>query len=178
MDKQNGYLDKAITEFTSILEDRYPELEKRGFNFSRDYEVINELGQTLYERAKAERANPERQKEFLQAAVKRFEDTLAIDIENVTAHHNLAQLYTQLGETAKADAHRAQHEKYRPDDNARDRAVAAARLRSPAADHAAQAIVIYDLQRSQVRGMNARAKANPTGQESGKATESTSAGAP
>ena len=47
VNKQNGYLDKAITEFRSILEDRYPELDKRGFDFSKDYEVINELGQTL-----------------------------------------------------------------------------------------------------------------------------------
>ena len=147
VNKQNGYLDQAVAEFSSILEDRYPELEKRKFNFSRDYEVINELGQTLYERAKAERANPERQKEFLRAAVQRFESTLAIDIENVTAHHNLTQLYTQLGDTVKAAEHRALHEKYRVDDNARDRAVAAARLRDPAADHASQAIVIYDLQR-------------------------------
>jgi len=154
VDKQNGYLDKAITAFTSILEDRYPELEKRGFDFSRDYEVINELGQTLYERAKAERADPEKQKAFLRAAVKRFEDTLAIDSENVAAHHNLAQLHTQLGDDAKAAAHRALHERYRSDDNARDRSVAAARLRDPAADHAAQAIVIYDLQR-RMRGMEA-----------------------
>ena len=154
VDKQNGYLDKAITAFTSILEDRYPELEKRGFDFSRDYEVINELGQTLYERAKAERADPEKQKTFLRAAVKRFEDTLAIDSENVAAHHNLAQLHTQLGDDAKAAVHRALHERYRSDDNARDRAVAAARLRDPAADHAAQAIVIYDLQR-RMRGMEA-----------------------
>lgn len=147
VNKQNGYLDKAITELTSILEDRYPELERRQFNFSRDYEVINELGQTLYERAKMERANPERQREFLQAAVRRFESTLAIDIENVVAHHNLSLLYTQLGDPVKAAEHRALHEKYRVDDNARDRAVAAARLRDPAADHASQAIVIYDLQR-------------------------------
>lgn len=177
VDKQNGYLDKAIAELTSILEDRYPELEKRGFNFSRDYEVINELGQTLYERAKAERANPERQKEFLQAAVKRFEDTLTIDIENVTAHHNLAQLYTQLGDNTKAAEHRAFHERYRPDDNARDRAVAAARLRDAAADHAAQAIVIYDLQRK-TRGMNARAKTGPPNLGPVKTTASAGAGAP
>ncbi|MBN8248123.1 MAG: hypothetical protein J0L84_11845 [Verrucomicrobia bacterium] len=147
VNKQNGYLDKAIAELTSILEDRYPELDRRQFDFSRDYEVINELGQTLYERAKAERGNPERQREFLQAAVRRFEDTLKIDTENVTAHHSLSQLYAQLGDPVKAAEHRALHEKYRMDDNARDRAVAAARLRDPAADHASQAIVIYDLQR-------------------------------
>jgi tetratricopeptide (TPR) repeat protein len=147
VNKQNGYLDEAIRDFTSILEDRYPELEQRGFNFSRDYEVINELGQTLFERAKMERANPARRDEFLRAAAKRFQDTLAIDIENMTAHYNLGLIYAALGDKAKADEHRRLHEKYRPDDNARDFAVTAARRRDPAADHAAQAIVIYDLQR-------------------------------
>ncbi|MBX3732095.1 MAG: hypothetical protein KF791_05830 [Verrucomicrobiae bacterium] len=147
VNKQNGHLDQAIAEFTSILEDRYPELERRGFDFSRDYEVINELGQTLYERAKRERSDKERQRGFLQAAVDRFEATLTLDPENVTAHHNLMLLYSQLGDAVRAAEHRALHEKYRVDDNARDRAVAAARLRNPAADHASQAIVIYNLQR-------------------------------
>jgi tetratricopeptide (TPR) repeat protein len=154
VNKQNGYLDKAIADFTSILEDRYPELDARGFDFSADYEVINELGQTLFERAKMERGNPARQKEFLTAAVRRFDATLAIDSENLTAHHNLAQIYGLLGETEKAANHRRLHEKYRPDDNARDRAHAMARRRDPAADHAAQAIVIYSLQRRDAPGLS------------------------
>jgi len=147
VNKQNGYLDEAIREFTSILEDRYPELEKRGFDFSRDYEVINELGQTLFERAKMERADPNRQQEFLRAALARFQRTLTLDPENVTAHYNAALLHAQLGDSTKAAEHRRLHERYRPDDNARDRAVAVARRHDAAADHAAQAIVIYDLQR-------------------------------
>ena len=147
VNKQNGYLDRAINDFTSILDDRYPELERRGLNFSRDYEVINELGQTLFERAKTERSDAARQKQLLEQAAKRFEDTLAIDSENVTAHYNLALIRAQLGDKEAATRHRILHEKYRPDDNARDRAVAAARRRSAAADHAAQTIVIYDLQR-------------------------------
>jgi hypothetical protein len=147
VNKQNGFLDKAIEEFRSILEDRYPELDRRKFDFSRDYEVINELGQTLFERSKLERANPDLQKQFLAAAVAQFEKTLALDSENLTAHYNLALIHAQLGDEKKAAHHRAEHEKYRPDDNARDHAVAAARRRDKAADHAAQAIVIYPLQR-------------------------------
>lgn len=148
VNKQNGFLDRAIRDLSSILDDRYPELERRGFNFSRDYEVINELGQALFERAKMERADPTRQRAFLEQAAKRFEDTLTIDSENVTAHYNLALIRAQLGDRDAAARHRALHEKYRPDDNARDRAVAAARRRDPAADHAAQTIVIYDLHRA------------------------------
>ncbi len=147
LNKQNGYLDKAITEFTSILEDRYEELDKRGFDFSLDYEVINELGQTLFERAKLERSDEAEQKKWLKLAMARFKRTLEIDSENVAAHYNLALIYERLGERDLANQHRALHERYRPDDNARDRAIAIARRRDPAADHAAQATVIYSLQR-------------------------------
>lgn len=147
VNKQNGFLDKAITEFRSILEDRYPELDKRGFDFSKDYEVINELGQTYFERAKMERADPVRRKEFLSRAVEQFERTVSLDPENLAAHYNLALLYTELGEEAKAAEHRKEHQKYLPDYNAQDQAISLARRGNPAADHAAQATVIYPLQR-------------------------------
>jgi hypothetical protein len=58
VNKQNGHLDQAIQDFSSVLEDRYPELDRRKFDFSKDYEIINELGLTLFERAKRARANP------------------------------------------------------------------------------------------------------------------------
>ncbi len=161
--KQNGYLDKAIAEFRSILEDKYPELDQRGFDFSKDYEVINELGQTLFERAKLERGeeNAARRREFLQQAVARFQKTLALDSENVTAHYNLALIHAQLGDDKLAAEHRKLHERYRPDDNARDRAVAIARRANPAADHAAQAVIIYQLQRPGAPGLPADARPAP-----------------
>ncbi|MCI0748867.1 MAG: tetratricopeptide repeat protein [Verrucomicrobia subdivision 3 bacterium] len=149
VNKQNGFLDKAISEFKSILEDRYPDLDRRGFDFSQDYEVINELGQTLFERAKVERGaeNKTRRDEFLEAAAEQFRRTLTLDSENLTAHYNLSLIYAQLGNEERAAEHRREHERYRPDDNARDRAIAIHRRNNPAADHAAQAIVIYSLQR-------------------------------
>ena len=122
-------------------------MEKAGYDFSRDYEVINELGLTLFERAKAERANPEKQKEFLAEAVRRFEDTLKIDSENLTAHYNLGIIHGSLGDQAKAAEHQRLHEKYKPDDNARDRAINLARAKDAAANNAANAVVIYPLQR-------------------------------
>lgn len=158
VNKQNGYLDKAITDFRSVLEDRYPELDRRGFDFSKDYEVINELGLTLFERSKQFRgdANKASQRELLEEARRQFEKTLKIDSENITAHYNLALIETALGNEAKAAEHRQLHERYRPDDNARDSAVAVARRSDKAADHAAQSIVIYDLQRPGAPGLPAR----------------------
>ncbi|HMJ89423.1 MAG TPA: tetratricopeptide repeat protein [Candidatus Acidoferrum sp.] len=161
VNKQNGYLDKAITEFTSIIEDRYEELDRRGFDFSLDYEVINELGQTLFERAKIERGDDAAQKQWLEKAVARFKRTLEIDTENVTAHYNLALIYERLGERDLAVNHRKLHERYRPDDNARDRAIAIARRRDPAADNAAQATVIYPLQRDEAFELRANTATTP-----------------
>jgi len=156
VDKQNGFLDKAITEFRSILDDRYPELDRRGFDFSKDYEVINELGLTLFERSKMERgpANQARQREFLRRAAEQFERTLSLDSENLTAHYNLSQIYAQLDDEARSAEHRRLHERYLPDYNARDRAISLARRANPAADHAAQATVIYSLQRPGAYGLS------------------------
>lgn len=149
VNKQNGFLDKAISEFRSILEDRYPELDERGFDFSKDYEVINELGLALFERGKMERSpgSRERYTNFLEQAKHQFQNTLAIDSEDLTAHYNLSLLYAALGDDAKAGEHRTLHARYLPDSNARDRAIAIHRRSNPAADHAAQSIVIYPLQR-------------------------------
>jgi len=149
VNKQNGNLDQAIAEFRSILEDRYPEIADRGLKFHKDYEVINELGQALFERAKTERGENQSESRlaYLREAVDQFEKTLRLDSENVTAHYNLALLHSQLGNEAKAAEHRKAHERYRPDDNARDRAIELARRRDPAGDHAAQSVAIYPLHR-------------------------------
>ena len=149
VDKQNGYLDQAIAAFSSIVDASGPELRERGFDFSKDYNLLNELGATLFERARLERG-PSRKaarEAFLRRSVASFERTLSLDPENVTAHYNLGLLYAQLGEGDKGREHMALHQKYKPDDNARDRAVSIQRERNPAADHAAEAIVIYDLGR-------------------------------
>lgn len=147
VNKQNGDLEEAIHQFTSILEDNYPALTERGFDFSRDYVVINELGLSLFELAKRERNNKSRQEELLNQAVSRFNSVLEIDPENLTAHYNLGIIYARMGEENKSAFHLDKHAIYKTDDNARDSAVNKARTNNPAANHASQAIVIYDLQR-------------------------------
>jgi tetratricopeptide (TPR) repeat protein len=145
--KEAGDLDQAIEDFRSILNDRYPELDKRHFDFSKDVIVIDELGQTLVERAKQERALPERRRQFLESAATQFNNALQVDSEDVSAHYNLALIYEAVGDKQQAAEHRLLHERYRVDDNAADRAIALARKNDKAADHAADAIVIYPLQR-------------------------------
>jgi len=149
VNKQNGFLDQAIADYRSVVELDDAETRRRGFDFSQDWRLLTELGQTILERAKQERgdARRERREELTREAVAYLERALALDSEYMPAHFNLYLAYRQLGDDEKADTHFAAYQKYRPDDNARDRAISAARRADPAADHAAEAIVIYDLQR-------------------------------
>ncbi len=149
VNKQNGFLDEAIDNVRNIVDMDTAETRKREFDFSQDYRVLNELGQIIFERAKQERgeARKDTREKLLTEAVGWFNKALSYDPENVTAHYNLSQLHAQLGDKDKANKHRELHATYKPDDNARDRAINLARTKSPAADHAAEAIVIYDLQR-------------------------------
>ncbi|MCH2140914.1 MAG: hypothetical protein MK100_07760, partial [Phycisphaerales bacterium] len=57
----------------------------------------------------------------------------------------LMQVLRDLGDQAGAAHHEQLHAKYKPDDNARDRAISEARRRYPAANRAAEPIVIYEL---------------------------------
>ena len=164
VNKQNGYLDEAIANFSSILDDT-AETRSRGFDFSSDYRLLNELGQTIFERAKQERAAEvsARRRAMMAEAAGWFERVLALDPENVTAHYNLALLAEEMSDPDRAERHWSAHAKYKPDDNARDLAVAAARIRYPAANHAAEPVVIYDLQRDGAFGLS-DAHSNPTPQ--------------
>jgi hypothetical protein len=146
VNKENGFLDQAIVDFERVLATGPEEVGARRFDFSMDYEVINELGQALFERAKMERGakGDERRQQYLRRAAEQFEKTLRIDSENVTAHYVLSLIYSQLGDP-RASEHVALHARYKPDDNARDYAITTHRLANAAANHAAQSIVIYPL---------------------------------
>jgi tetratricopeptide (TPR) repeat protein len=161
VDKQNGFLDEAIQRYESLLAMDTEETRQRGFDFSVDWRVLDDLGVTLYERAKQERgeARKAQRQAFLERARKAFERTLELEPEDLIAHYNLAFLYEELGDSAKAAHHRAKHEEYKPDDNARDVAIAQARAKDPAADHAAEAVVIYDLRRTGAYELIASAQA-------------------
>ena len=59
---------------------------KSGVIDIKDYLVIDELGQTYFERAKLERSDPDRQKSFLEKAAEQFRKTLTLDSEDLAAH--------------------------------------------------------------------------------------------
>ena len=157
VNQQNGRFDEAIRDYTQILDGGFEQAIGRGFDFSLDYRLLNRLGQTQYERAKQERgpARQEQRRTRLGEALETFLRVVKLDPENVTGHYNLKLIYAELDESGKSEEHAALHGKYKPDDNARDRAIAAARMRYPAANHAAEAVVIHDLHRRGAEGLDA-----------------------
>ncbi len=163
VNSQQGYLADAEESLRSVLEDRTDAMRERKFDFRLDYEVLNLHAETLFAIGQQrQRQNREEEAKtcWLQA-VQQFQQTLQIDPENVTAHYNLQLLYEQLGDQPRAEEHRKLHQRYKPDDNARDRAVRLARERYPAANHAAEAVVIYELSRAEQTRVTALHPATP-----------------
>jgi tetratricopeptide (TPR) repeat protein len=166
VDRELGNLDAATNALEALAETRFREARERGFDFGRDYRMLNELGRTLYERARQERGESRREARsaLLERARARLEQALALEPEYAASHHNLSLVFTELGKVDEAHRHRALHERYRTDDNAVERAVSLHRSRNPAADHAAAPVAIYDLQRTAASTADAR-ETNPADRE-------------
>ncbi len=169
VNRQNGFLDEAIDGYRELVETNFADARARGFDFSRDYRLLNALAATLFQRARLERGEDRqaRRTALLDESLRFFAAALEIDPENTAAHYGSAQVLTSLGRDDEAAVHRDQHARYRPDDNARDRAIAAARRADPAADHAAEATVIYDLQRDGAWGITPMPASAASGRRTG-----------
>ncbi len=155
--KQQGNLEEAADFFRQVVDSAWPVARDRGFDFSRDDRVRIELAETLMEIARTGRGDDAkaRAEALLAEARDHLRAAIAEDSESAAAHYLLAQVYDELGDPLLAAEHRSKHALYRPDDNARDSAVNAARIRYPAANKAAEAVVLYDLQRPGAFGLDA-----------------------
>jgi len=149
VNSQQGHLTEAIENYRSVLTMRSPIMIERGYDFSKDYRIINELARALFEQSKKLRGESRQaeQRQMREEARDYYLQTLKLDSEDVAAHYGLSLIYEALGEKVLAQEHRALHERYKPDDNAGDKAVAIARQKYPHADEAAEAVVIYKLRR-------------------------------
>jgi hypothetical protein len=128
-----------------------------GFDFGLDREIRRRLAETLYEKAQNAPAGSGEQETLLREAIAELEDdradkhqphrgqVLAIDPEDRMAHYLLEKCYRELGDNKKADEHLAYYQIYEVDNNARDEAVRIYREKHPWANHASQAVIIYDL---------------------------------
>jgi tetratricopeptide (TPR) repeat protein len=93
--KEDGEYQGAINHLRIVLE-----------QFPRDRVVRNELGRVLF-----------LQKRYADA-VKEFEQTLAIDPEDLQAHYNLMLCYNGLGDDTKANEHKARYLRFKADESA------------------------------------------------------------
>ena len=168
--RQQGFLEDAAKSFRSVLEDDTEERRSRKFDLSLDYRVRNSLGLTLLDMKDIAEARGQtaRSQELLEQAKSEFQRVLETDSENVTAHANLATIYQQQGDQELADEHAALQLRYKMDDNAADVARPEARRQYPAADHAAESLVIYSLNRPGAPQLPEAAQLEP---ESGEAAE-------
>jgi Flp pilus assembly protein TadD len=93
--KEEGDYDGAAAHLRTVLA-----------QFPRDRVVRNELGRVLF-----------LQKRYSDA-VKEFEQTLAVDPEDLQAHYNLMLCYNGLGDDAKAEQHKARYLRFKADESA------------------------------------------------------------
>lgn len=159
INREQGNLEQAIEDFKHAATFQSEDTQKRKFDFSKDYEMVNELARTIYKLAETKDHNSAEQIAMLNETIEWRQKVLAIDSENVAAHYNLAQIYEQLKdvesysqaereEFAKlAVDHQTKYERYKVDDNAAGLAVIQAKQKYDAANKASEDIVIYELQR-------------------------------
>ncbi|MCS7470643.1 hypothetical protein NZK35_28665 [Stieleria sp. ICT_E10.1] len=146
VNRQQGNLETAAKLLQGTLDTRVPE---RGFDFSLDYVVRNELALALLDIAQQKDVMGDEAafQDYLERSRAEFTRVLELDSENATAHANLAKIAGLAGDRAAQEHHRRLHDRYKLDDNASAVALPAARRKYPAASHAAEALVIYDLHR-------------------------------
>ena len=93
--RQEGKYDEAAARLQIVLA-QYP----------RDRVAINELGRIFF-----------LQKRYA-GAVKEFQQTLAIDPEDLQANYNLMLCYTGLGDETRANAHKERYLRFKADESA------------------------------------------------------------
>ena len=148
VDWLNGRLEEALVGLERVRSTDFAEGRARGFDFSMDDRLLLEIAQLRFDIARKVRSEaPAAATDHLARAQRECEAALALDPESVGAWHTLALVADDLGNKELAERARSQHARYKPDENARDRAVNMARMKYPAADHAAEPMAVFDLQR-------------------------------
>ena len=144
IDLQNGFIEKAIDNFSRVYNTEFKNAQLANFDFSKDYKFVTLYAQTVVQRSKM--LEGERRTQYQQKALQLYNEVLLLNPEWADAHFGLFQLYAAMGgedNMDKAKHHKALHEFHKVDDNARDTVIAKARASNKAADHAAESIAIY-----------------------------------
>jgi len=146
VDKQNGNFAKATEGFRRVLATDFAGARERGFDFSIDVRVLNELSESLLEAALGA-PDDDARRALAREAQEVARRSLDVDPEQAQTWWFINRACEMLGDANGAKAARNEHARYKPDESARDRAVRLAREKYPWADAAAEATVFYSLMR-------------------------------
>ncbi|MFK8013612.1 MAG: multiheme c-type cytochrome [Marinicellaceae bacterium] len=147
IDFQNGFIEKALDEFSQVYRSEFKNAQDANFDFSKDYRFVTMYAQTVFQRSKL--LKEAEKEEYLKKSLKLFFEVLDLNPEWADAHYGLSQVYAALGDVENSQLHQSFHNKYKADDNSKDKVIAKARANNAAADHAAEAIAIYKLDKLQ-----------------------------
>ena len=145
--REQGDLEGATRRLERIIAARYPVAVERGYDFSLDERVWNELATVRFEIARRA-ATDEQYEAQVELALEAISRSIELNAQSPESWFLASLIREASGDLEGAEKALAEFEIIRPDNNARDRAIRLARSRSEIADHAAEPVAIYDLQRS------------------------------
>ncbi|MCP4833177.1 MAG: hypothetical protein GY895_00290 [Phycisphaera sp.] len=157
--RELGDLEEAARRLERIIAAGYPVAVERGYDFSLDERVWNELATVRFQLARRAPTDDAyaSEMELASAAIDR---SLELNSQRPQSWFLASKIFAAVGDEIGAEKALAEFEIIRPDNNARDRAIRLARSRSEIADHAAEPIAIYDL--SDARAPRAEGDAAPS----------------
>ncbi|MEE4382497.1 MAG: multiheme c-type cytochrome [Pseudomonadales bacterium] len=117
----------------------------RGFDFSRDYDLLDALIEGYLLRAATMGGSGETYRNSLLEALQTAHRLLELDPERAPTHHRLRDIYRLLGDGEKASEHDELFDRYHLDETITQAAIARARRRDPWIDALAQPVVIHEL---------------------------------
>ncbi len=144
----NGDMHAALADYLKVLSNQYQPAVDAGFDFSKDYTFLTELAETYYHLGRID-SSPENR--WLTQAAQTYAEVLRLNPDWSDAYYGLAQIASMQNNTADFDKNLALYQKYKTDDQARNKAISEARRKDPAADKAANQLVIYPLSSESVR---------------------------
>ncbi|MBC01782.1 MAG: hypothetical protein CMJ34_00560 [Phycisphaerae bacterium] len=142
--REQGDLEGATRRLERIIAARYPVAVERGYDFSLDERVWNELATVRFQLARRA-ATDERYEEQITLASEAISRSIDLNPQMPQSWFLAARIREAAGDPEGAEKALAEFEIIRPDNNARDQAIRLARSRSEIADHAAEPVAIYDL---------------------------------
>ncbi len=151
IDLQNGFIAKAVEKFQQVYATEFQNAKDANFDFAKDYKFVTMYATSVFQLSKISQAQTKTK--WQHKALELYQQVLQLNPEWADAHFGLFQLYAAMGKTELAQKHKAAHQLYKTDDNAHDTVIAKARAKNKAADHAAEKIAIYELDKIELQAV-------------------------